>query len=53
MLGFFLALLPLLLVLAGILFARQSGALKTIADAIKRVARTWEEQALFIGMGFG
>ena len=111
MLGFFLALLPLLIVLAGILFARQSGArmavvgwaaamvmactyfetplevafgataygmikamkismavvltmlmiflmretgaLKTIADAIKRVARTREEQALFIGMGFG
>lgn len=32
---------------------RESGALTTIADAIKRVAHTKEEQALFIGMGFG
>jgi lactate permease len=111
LLGFFLALLPLLIVLAGIVWLRQSGgrmaivgwlaacvlactyfktpisvalgatafgivkalaisvavvftmlmifvmreagALKTIADAIKRIAATREEQALFIGMGFG
>lgn len=32
---------------------KESGALATIADAIKRVAHTREEQALFIGMGFG
>lgn len=32
---------------------KESGALATIADAIKRVAHTKEEQALFIGMGFG
>jgi len=32
---------------------RECGALTVIADAIKRVAHTKEEQALFIGMGFG
>ena len=36
-----------------IFLMKEAGALATIADAIKRVAHTREEQALFIGMGFG
>ncbi len=36
-----------------IFLMREVGALKTISEAIKRVAYTREEQSLFIGIGFG
>ncbi len=36
-----------------IFLMKEVGALDTISDAIKRVARTKEEQALFIGIAFG
>ncbi len=36
-----------------IFLMREVGALETISKAIKRVAHTKEEQALFIGIGFG
>ncbi len=36
-----------------IFLMRETGALDTISEAIKRVAYTKEEQSLFIGIGFG
>ncbi len=36
-----------------IFIMKETGALKTIIDYVKGITRTKEEQALFIGMGFG
>ncbi len=36
-----------------IFLMREVGALQTISDAVKRAARTKEQQALFLGVGFG
>ncbi len=36
-----------------IFIMKEVGALDTISDVIKRIVRTKEEQALFIGIGFG
>lgn len=36
-----------------IFLMREVGALQTISDAVKRAARTREQQALFLGVGFG